>query len=96
MKVDPDLGEGDGEGDEEDADADDDEEEGAGVLREAGAPLGPPVGADAESTRLSETVSVGMPSEGEKAVVGLVAVVPVEDACCERGTVPLFGRNITE
>eukprot|EP00904_Undaria_pinnatifida_P003845 jgi/Undpi1/13461/HiC_scaffold_8.g03120.m1 len=31
--------EGDGEGDEEDADADDDEEEGAGVLREAGAPL---------------------------------------------------------
>ena len=44
---------------------------------EAEAPLGPPVGADAESTRLSETVSVGLPSEGEyDDVVGLVPVVP--------------------
>ncbi|CAN0120184.1 unnamed protein product, partial [Laminaria digitata] len=44
---------------------DKEEEKAGGGLQEAeAAPLGPPVGADAESTRLSETVSVGLPSEG--------------------------------
>lgn len=34
-------------------------------LHEAKAPLGPPVGADAEATRLSDTISVKLPDEGE-------------------------------
>lgn len=34
-------------------------------LRETAAPLGPPVGADAAATRLSETICIKLPEEGE-------------------------------
>lgn len=44
---------------------DDDAEGGPEGLREAEVPLGLPVGADAEATRLFNIVPVKMPSEGE-------------------------------
>lgn len=48
--------------DEEELESDDDVTQG---WREDDSPLGPPVGADAEATKLAEAVSVEMPGESK-------------------------------